>query len=108
MDLIEQLPLSDSFTDILVIVNCFLKQAIFILTHKTLDTPELAWLFINYIFLKHGLPIYITSNRGLEFVSQFFKSLANVLNIKLHHTLGYHPEANRQLEHTNQTLKQYL
>ena len=108
IDLIEQLPLSNSFTDILVIVDCFLKQAIFILTHKTLNVPELVWLFINYIFLKHGLSIHITSNRGSEFVSQFFKSLANVLNMKLHYTLGYHPKADGQSEHTNQTLEQYL
>ena len=28
--------------------------------------------------------------------------------MKLHHTLGYHPEADEQSEHTNQTLEQYL
>jgi len=31
----------------------------------------------------------------LEFVFQFFKSLANVFNIKLYYTLGYYLEANR-------------
>jgi len=44
----------------------------------------------------------------MEFVSKFFRSLANALDIKLHFTLGYHPEADGQTEHTNQTLKQFL
>ena len=28
--------------------------------------------------------------------------------MKLHFTLGYHPEGDRQTEHTNQTLEQYI
>ena len=57
MDLIEQLLPSNSFTDILVIVDHFLKQAIFIPTHKILNAPELVQLFINHIFSKHGMSI---------------------------------------------------
>jgi len=44
----------------------------------------------------------------MEFVSKFFRSLANVLDIKLHFTSGYHLEADGQTEHTNQTLEQFL
>ena len=57
MDLIEQLLPSNSFTDILVIFDHFLKQAIFIPTHKILNAPELVQLFINHIFSKHGMSI---------------------------------------------------
>ena len=41
-------------------------------------------------------------------MSKFFRFLANTLEIKLHFTLGYHPEADGQTKHTNQTLKQFL
>jgi hypothetical protein len=41
-------------------------------------------------------------------VSRFFRSLRKALNMKLHFTLGYHPEGDRQMERVNQTLEQYL
>jgi hypothetical protein len=41
-------------------------------------------------------------------MSCFFHSLGKALNIKLHFTLGYHPEGDGQTEHINQTLEQYL
>ena len=108
MDFIEQLPPSESFTEILVIVDQLTKQAVFIPTLRTIDTPGLANLFIQHIFSKHGIPSHIMSDRGSEFISRFFRSLASALQMKLHHTSGYHPEADGQTERTNQTLEQYL
>ena len=108
MDFIEQLPSSEGYTDILVVVDRLTKQAVFTPTVRTIDTKELANLFIRDVFAKHGAPAHITSDCGSEFVSKFFKSLATVLDVRLHFTSGYHPEANSQTERTNQTLEQYL
>ena len=69
---------------------------------------ELARLFVIYVFSKHGVPSHVTSDRGSEFVSHFFCSLGTALDIRLHFTSRYHPEANGQAERTNQTLEQYL
>ncbi len=71
MDFIEQLPDSNGFTAILVVIDCTSKQAIFIPTHDTINFEELARLFIIHVFSKHGVPNHITSDRGSEFVSQF-------------------------------------
>ena len=65
-------------------------------------------LFVLHVFYKHGISFHVTSNRGLEFVSNFFQSLGTVLDMQLHFTSGYHPEGDRQTECTNQTLEQYL
>ena len=46
MDLIESLPTSNGFTDILVIVDRLSKQAIFIPCDNHLTAPKLA----NYLF----------------------------------------------------------
>ena len=108
MDFIEHLPSSAGFTSILVIIDCFSKQAIFILTYDTISAPDLAQLFITYVFSKHGLPSHVTSDHGSKFVSHFFQLHGKALNICLHFTSGYHPEADRQTECTNQTLEQYL
>jgi len=108
MDFIEKLPSSSSFDTILVIGDHLSKQAIFIPTHDTITLVELARLFVIHVFSKHGVPSHVMSNRGSEFVSHFFRSLGTTLDMRLHFTSGYHPEANSQAEQTNQTLEQYL
>jgi Integrase core domain len=101
MDFIEQLPNSEGFTAILVVVDHFTKQAFFIPTHNTITSTQLAELFIIHVFFKHGVPSHVTSDRGSEFMSRFFHSLGKALNIKLHFTSGYHLEGNRQTERVN-------
>ena len=101
MDFIKKLPSSSRFDTILVIVNQLTKQAIFIPAYDTIMSTDLACLFILYMFSKHGIPFYVTSNRGLEFVSNFFQSLGTTLDMWLHFTSGYHPEGNGQTECIN-------
>jgi len=108
MDFIKQLSASTGFTAILVVVDRLSKQAIFIPTHDTITSPELAKLFLLHVFSKHGVPAHVTSDRGTEFVSHFFRSLGKALNMHLHFTSGYHPEGDGQTERSNQTLEQYL
>jgi len=108
MDFIKKLLSSSGFDTILVIVDWLTKQAIFIPAHDTIMSANLARLFILHMFSKHGVPSHVTSGRGSEFVSNFFRSLGTALNIQLHFTSGYHSEGDGQTEHTNQTLEQYL
>ena len=108
MDFIEHLPESSGFTAILVVVDRHSKQGIFIPTTDSINSAGLAKLFIRDVFSKHGVPAHVTSDRGSEFVSIFFRSLGEALNMKLHFTSGYHPEADGQTERVNQTLEQIL
>jgi len=57
MDFIKILPFSSSFNTILVIVDCLLKQTIFIPTHNTITSAELACYFVVHVFSKHGVPL---------------------------------------------------
>ena len=108
MDFIEQLPVFSSYTAILVIIDRLTKQSIFIPTHDTITSAQLIQLFVLHVFSKHRVPSHITSNKGSEFISHFFWSLGKALDMKLHFTSGYHLEDDGQMEHTNQTLEQYL
>jgi len=60
------------------------------------------------MFSKYRVLSHIISNRGLEFVSNFFRSLGTTLDIWLHFTLGYYLEDNGQMKYMNQTFEQYL
>ena len=105
MDFIEQLPASSEFTAILVIVDRFSKQGIFIPTTDLITSPKLTKLFVLHIFSKHGIPSHVTSDQGSEFVSYSWCSLGKVLDMKLYYTSGYHPKGDGQTEHTNQILE---
>jgi len=101
MDFIKKLPSFSSFNTILVIVDHLSKQAIFVPTHNTITSVELAYLFVIHVFSKHRVLSNVTSDRSSEFVSHFFHSLDTTLDMRLHFTSGYHLEANSQAEWTN-------
>jgi hypothetical protein len=99
MDFIEQLPLSSEFDCILVICDRSSKQVILILCDVHITSAGLAWLFV---FSKHGVPSHVTCDRGTEFISAFFRSLAKLLSMEMHYTSSYHPLAD------GQTVEQYI
>ena len=108
MDFIEQLPPSDGFDTILVVVDRLTKMALFIPTYATDDAPRLASILLTHVFSKHGTPVDIVSDRGKHFVSRFWASLCTLLGIKSNLSTAYHPETDGQTECVNQILKQYL
>ncbi|MBW0586590.1 hypothetical protein O181_126305 [Austropuccinia psidii MF-1] len=108
MDFITQLPLSNSFDSILVIVDRFSKMAVFIPTMSSITSLDLAHLFIKNMFSKHGLPSSIVSDRGSLFVSSFWTNLFQQLKISRELSTTYHPETDGQTERVNQISEQYL
>ena len=99
LDFIEKLrPSSSGYTAILVIIDHLSKEGLFIPTHDTITSQQLAQLFVLHVFSKHGFPSHVTSDRGPEFISHFFWSLGIMLNMKLHFTSGYYPEGDGQTE----------
>ena len=54
---------------------------IFIPAYNTIMSVNLAYLFVLYVFSKHSVPSYVISDRGLEFVLNFFHFLNTDLNI---------------------------
>ena len=108
MDFISQLPDSNGHDAILVIVDRFSKMAIFIKSHTTATAEDLANLFIEFVFSKHGVPQDIISDRGSLFISSFWTAFCDSLKIKRNLSTAYHPESDGQTERVNQILEQYL
>ncbi|MBW0495237.1 hypothetical protein O181_034952 [Austropuccinia psidii MF-1] len=108
MDFITQLPFSNKFDSILVVVDRFSKMAIFIPTYGTITALELAKIFISHVFSKHGLPVSIFSDIGSLFVSSFWTNLCQKLKISRDISTSFHPETDGQTEGVNQILEQYF
>lgn len=108
MDHISQLPDSQGYDAILVIVDRFSKMAHFI-PAKTTDTAvDLADQFVNKIIRLHGFPNNIVSDRGTTFTSQFWKEVLRLAQVKPMFSTAFHPQTNGQTERINQILEQYL
>ena len=69
---------------------------------------KLVQTYVEEIIRLHVVPLTIVSNRDPRFVSRFWKSLHEVLGTKLHFSTAFHPQTDRQLEHTIQTLEDML
>jgi len=93
---------------ILVIIDCLLKESVFIPTTNNVTAIDVADAFVMHIFTKHGIPLHVSSDCGLEFMSHFFQSFGTPLQMHLHFTSGHHPSANGQVEQLNSTLEQFL
>ncbi|MBW0591043.1 hypothetical protein O181_130758 [Austropuccinia psidii MF-1] len=108
MNFITQLPLSNNFDSIVVVVDRFSKMEILIPTYGTITAMDLAQLLISHVFYKHGLPISIVSDRGSLFVSSFWTQLCQQLKISSDLSTAFNPETDGQKERVNQILEQYL
>jgi hypothetical protein len=110
MDFITDLPKSTAseYTGILVIVDRLTKMAIDLLCRKDLDSPELAWLFLEHVICKHGVPDNIITNRVTQFNCRFRTTVCSHLSINHWLSTAFHPQTDGQTERQNQTMKQYL
>lgn len=108
MDFITDLPCSDSKTVIWVVVDRFSKMCHLISLRKLPTAKVLASLFIDHIVRIHGIPENIVSDRGVQFVSRFWKAFCHKIDISLSFSSAFHPETNGQTERLNQSVEQFL
>lgn len=109
MDLITQLPSTkDGHDAIVVFVDRFSKQAVFIETFTKASAPDLATLFFKHVYRYHGVPSSIVSDRDTRFTSVFWTSLFGLLKTSLDLSTSHHQQTDGQTERTNRTLEQYL
>ena len=94
VDFIIKLPLSSGHNAVMTVVDLVSKRAHFILTHTTV-VKGAARLFLHQVWKLHGLPKYVISDRGPQFIVCFTKELYRLLGIKLASSTAWHPQTDR-------------
>ena len=107
MDFTE-MPESLSYYYILVVVDRFSKEVVFVPCTKEETAYSTAELFRDHVWCQHGLPSTVVSNRGSVFVSNFLGELYKLLGIKRKMSTVFHPQTDRQTEQLNRKINQYL
>ncbi|KAG6977862.1 Transposon Ty3-I Gag-Pol polyprotein [Fusarium oxysporum f. sp. conglutinans] len=74
----------------------------------TCDAEDTARYYLKEVWKLHGLPQTIVSDRGPQFVAEFWKKLTQQLSINALLSTAYHPETDGQTERLNAVLEQYL
>ena len=108
MDFIVDLPLSNDFDSIFVVVDCFTKMAHFTPCNKKVINEKTTRLFINNIYKYHRLSDDIISDRGTQFTSKFWQSLFKILQVQIKLSSAYHLQTHGQTQQINQVLEQNL
>ena len=69
-------------------------MAHFIPTTIDIITPEVARLFMDNIYRLHGMPESIVSDRDTRFTSKFWRTLFELLGMKLTFSTVFHLQTN--------------
>ena len=100
MDFTEMLE-SLGYNYILVVVDWFSKEAVFVLCTKEETTYSTTELFRDHVWCQHGLPTTVVSDHGSVFASNFLGELYKLLGIKRKMSTAFHPQTDRQTEQLN-------
>jgi len=92
----------------MTIIDSVSKRVHFVPMHTTVTAEEAARLFLHHIWKLHSLPKCVVSNHGPQFIASFTKELYRLLGIQLSSSTAWHPQMDRQTEHVNQELNQFL
>jgi hypothetical protein len=93
---------------VVIFINRLGKRPITIPVRDTVTAKELVPLFLTYIVCQVGIPETIVSDRGPQFVSDFWSEFCKCISIKLKLLTANYPQTDSQTEIVNQYFDQRL
>lgn len=104
MDIVGPLPCSAGYRYLLTTVDRYTRwPEAFPMVDMT--TATIATTFVREYVQRMGVPDVITTDRGRQFESEFFKQLSAMLGVVRISTSSYHPQGNGMVERFHRTLK---
>jgi hypothetical protein len=108
MDFIVRLPKSSNKSVIMVVVDRLSKYANLCSLQHPFTTSNVAQLFMDQVFMLHGMPHSIVSDCDPTFTNNFWQELFKKQGTQLHLSTTYHPQTDGQTEVVKKCLETYL
>jgi hypothetical protein len=108
MDFITDLPPSNGFTVIMVVVDRLSKYSHFVPLKSDFTSAKVAEAFLHHVVKLHGFPKSLVSDRDKVFTSSFWKQLFKLSGTTLAMSSAYHAQSDGQTEAVNRCLEMYL
>ncbi|KAJ5290754.1 gag/polymerase/env polyprotein [Penicillium angulare] len=96
------------YDEVMVVVDRFSKRTVSIPCHRDIDARSTARLFCDHILRWSGLPDSVISDRGPQFVADFWEEFCRILGIKRKLSTAHHPQTDGQTEVANRYMEQRL
>ncbi|THC88327.1 hypothetical protein EYZ11_012225 [Aspergillus tanneri] len=74
----------------------------------SITADAVAEAFLTHVYMHHGLPLAITSDRGPQFVNGFWARLCELLHIQRRLSTAFHPQSDGSTERANQEVERVL
>ena len=107
VDIVGPLPLSAGHSYLLTVIDRTTRWP-HAIPLQDITALSCARALISGWIAQFGVPLDITSDRGTQFTSSLWQSLAASLGVSLHRTTSYHPQANGLVERMHRSLKAAL
>ena len=104
MDFIVNLPWSNGFNAVHVVVDRLTKHATFTPTTTGLNAEGFAQLFVKNIICRFGIPDSIITDRDPRWTSEFWLGIAKFLRTRMSLSSSHHPQHDGQTEIVNKFL----
>lgn len=109
MDFIMDLPESNGYTALYVVVDHNLSKGIILIPCTKEETSmTTAQLYHDHVYRRYGILRAMISDRGPQFASQVFQELCERLGIRSRLSTAYHPQTDGQTERMNREVEAYL
>ncbi len=105
MDFITELPVSDGFDTVLVVVDKLTKYGLFIPTKASNGEKETGGIVFKHVIRDYGLPRQLVTDRDPRWTGDFWKEICQCLGMKRALTTAHHPQGDGQTEVLNQRLE---
>lgn len=107
IDFVSGLLNSNGYYWILVVVDCLLRMRHLVRCQTFVDAEQTTSQYLHDVWKLHGLPNYITSDRGTQFTGKFWSALCKQLKNEARISTAYHPETDSQTELLNAVMEKY-
>jgi len=107
MDFITDLPTSQGYDSLFVVIDCLSKATIISPCTKTITAKETAKLYMENVWRRTGLPHHVISDQGPQFVSKVMQEIWMKLGVKSTMSTAHHPQTDGETKRVNQELEQY-